>query len=537
MTVTPGERKRASDLAPDLASGGDTAPFEQAPGDVAQFVALARRYQAVPVVRSFLADLSTPLGAFLRLRRRSASAFLLESIQGGEKISRYSFLGSGPYAVLRARGPEVWERTDEGESLLDVPFWAAARERLRPRLLPRIADLPPFLGGAVGYVGYGCARWFEPILGEAAPAPQELDDALLLFFRTVVAFDHARQRVHIGSLVLTEGVESESSLAQLYERARGEIADVERMLTAKVDREAWTESQPEIRAPSGLPRSGLRSSLDRQGFVAAVERAQSHIRGGDAFQIVLSRRIETELRVDPLQVYRALRTIDPAPYMFFVEFDGACVLGASPETLVRCEGRRLWYRPIAGTRPRSRDDARDRALEAELLADPKEIAEHVMLVDLGRNDLGRVAQTGSVRVEQLMAVERYSHVMHLVSSLSAELRPGLDRFDALAACFPAGTVSGAPKVRAMQIIGEIEPMPRGVYGGAVLYLDFAGNMDACIAIRTLVAREGKAVLQAGAGIVADSVPEREYEETEAKAGALLRAIELAEGWSAVKGGP
>ncbi len=263
-----------------------------------------------------------------------------------------------------------------------------------------------------------------------------------------------------------------------------------------------------------------------------MERIREHIRAGDAFQIVLSRRLEKDLAVDPLQVYRALRTVDPAPYMFFLEAeDGPCVLGASPETLVRCEGRRLLYRPIAGTRPRGADEDRDRELEAELRADPKEVAEHVMLVDLGRNDLGRVAATGSVAVDRLMAVERYSHVMHLVSSLTAELRTDRDRFDALAACFPAGTVSGAPKVRAMQIIDALEPTPRGVYGGAVLYLDFAGNLDACIAIRTLVARDGKAFVQAGAGIVADSVPDREFAETSAKAGALLRAIQMAEGWA------
>jgi anthranilate synthase component 1 len=266
--------------------------------------------------------------------------------------------------------------------------------------------------------------------------------------------------------------------------------------------------------------------------MSAVRRAQEHIRAGDAFQIVLSRRIETELCMDPLEVYRALRTTDPAPYMFFLEHGDTCVLGASPETLVRCEGRRLWYRPIAGTRRRGADDAEDEALEAELRADSKELAEHVMLVDLGRNDLGRVAETGSVRVDRLMAVERYSHVMHLVSSLSAVLAPGLDRFDALAACFPAGTVSGAPKVRAMQIIDALEPTRRGLYGGAVLYMDFGGNLDACIAIRSMVVRRGRAVLQVGAGVVADSVPEREYAETEAKAGALLRALELAEAWNA-----
>ena len=509
------------------------------PATAAEFLALAREYEAVPVVRSLLADLSTPLGAFLGLRRRSSAAFLLESIQGGEKVSRYSFLGSRPYAVLRARGDEVWERTAESESRLQGSFWATARERLRPRRQPPLPDVPPFVGGAVGYLGYGCARWFEPVLGNEPRAPGDLDDALLLFFRTVVAFDHARQRIHIGSLALTEEAESDRERLELYERALAEIAEVENALTAEPAPELWAAARPDPGGQSdALPASDIVSSPDHEAFLTAVERAQAHIRAGDAFQIVLSRRIETTLGCDPLQVYRALRTIDPAPYMFFLQIppqahspEGAHILGASPETLVRVEGRRLRYRPIAGTRGRSADELEDRALEAELRADPKEVAEHVMLVDLGRNDLGRVATPGTVRVDRLMDVERYSHVMHLVSSLSAELRPELDRFDALAACFPAGTVSGAPKVRAMQIIDSLEPSPRGVYAGAVLYLDFAGNLDSCIAIRTLVARQGKAILQAGAGIVADSVPAREYVETEAKAGALLRAIQLAESWA------
>jgi anthranilate synthase component 1 len=505
------------------------------PETAAEFLSLARHYEAVPVVRTLLADLTTPIAAFLRLRARSTSAFLLESIQGGEKVSRYSFLGSGPYARLSARGGEVWEYTAEGKRRLEpggpaVPFLAAARERLRPLSQPRFRELPPFIGGAVGWLGYGCARWFEPVLGQDPRRADGPDDALLMFFRTVVAFDHARQRLHIGSLVSTAGAGDDRELLERWEAARAEIAVIEAALTASPDGELRAAARPEVRAAPGVRRADVLSVPDRESFEAAVRHAKDHIRAGNAFQIVLSRRLETPLESDPLEVYRALRTIDPAPYMFYVQTEDGCVLGASPETLVRVEGRDLWYRPIAGTRRRAADEDEDRALEEELRADPKEVAEHVMLVDLGRNDLGRVAQMGSVRVDRLMAVERYSHVMHLVSTLSARLRPELDRFDALAACFPAGTVSGAPKVRAMQIIDELEPVPRGVYAGAVLYLDFAGNLDSCIAIRTLMARGGRAMLQAGAGIVADSVPEREFEETAAKAGALLRAIELAESW-------
>jgi anthranilate synthase component 1 len=512
---------------------------------VDEFLALASAYEAVPVVRTLLADLTTPLAALLRLRRRSSFAFLLESIQGGEKVSRYSFLGSAPYARLSARGRDVREWTPGGDVRGTpveprggrdgtpglAPFLTVARERLRPLSQPRFPDLPPFVGGAVGYLGYGCARWFEPSLGEESRPGAELDDALLLFFRTVVAFDHARQRIHVGSLVPTGGAADEQELVRRYEAARREIADIEAALTAAPAEELRAAARVEAAVPAGRPPRAVRSLPDRADFLEAVRRAKVHIRAGDAFQIVLSRRIETALGVDALEVYRALRTIDPAPYMFYLQTEDACLLGASPETLIRVEGRDLWYRPIAGTRPRGADEDEDRALEAELLADPKEVAEHVMLVDLGRNDLGRVAETGTVRVDRLMGVERFSHVMHLVSTLTARLRPGLDRFDALAACFPAGTVSGAPKVRAMQIIDELEPVPRAVYAGAVLYLDFAGNLDSCIAIRTLVARGRAATLQAGAGIVADSVPEREFDETAAKAGALLRAIELAESWT------
>ncbi|HEY7461085.1 MAG TPA: anthranilate synthase component I family protein [Gemmatimonadota bacterium] len=533
MTATNVERKPA----------GPRPEILTPPGTAGEFLALARRYEAVPVVRTLLADLTTPLGAFLRLRNRSASAFLLESIQGGENVSRYSFLGSRPYARLAARGGEVREWTADGERILAsgsvppgagpapaIPFLAAARERLRPLRQPRFAGLPPFIGGAVGWVGYGCARWFEPVLGAETRATEEPEDALLLFFRTVTAFDHARQRLHVGSLIATGDAASESELLERWEAARAEVREIESVLLESDDGFRGAV-RAEVQAAGETRRAEARSVPDRAAFETAVRRAQDHIRAGDAFQIVLSRRLETELAADPLEVYRALRTVDPAPYMFFVQSGETCVLGASPETLVKVEGRDLRYRPIAGTRRRGSDEDEDLALEEELRADPKEVAEHVMLVDLGRNDLGRVAETGSVRVDRLMAVERYSHVMHLVSTLSARLRPELDRFDALAACFPAGTVSGAPKVRAMQIIDELEPVPRGVYAGAVLYLDFAGNLDSCIAIRTLMARGRRAVLQAGAGIVADSVPEREFEETAAKAGALLRAIELAESWS------
>ncbi|MGH9945204.1 MAG: anthranilate synthase component I family protein, partial [Pyrinomonadaceae bacterium] len=353
----------------------------------------------------------------------------------------------------------------------------------------------------------------------------ERDDAVLMFYRTIVAFDHVRQQIEIISTVFTDEARGERErLRQMYEVAVAETESVEQLLMSG----APVEASGGRAAKRENAQSEVRSNWSREGFERAVKDIKEHIAAGDCYQAVLSQKFKTRVTAAPLEIYRALRATNPSPYMYFLQLGEESVVGASPEMLVRCRGRALEYRPIAGTRRRGADEAEDARLAAEMAADEKEVAEHLMLVDLGRNDLGRVAEFGSVLVKELMTVERYSHVQHLVTGLAATLRDGADCFDALAACFPAGTVTGAPKVRAMQIIRGLEPEPRGVYAGSVLYLDYAGNLDSCIAIRTMWLRGDQAEVQAGAGIVADSVPAAEYEETRNKAHALLRAIELAE---------
>ncbi|HEX7174398.1 MAG TPA: anthranilate synthase component I family protein, partial [Pyrinomonadaceae bacterium] len=407
------------------------------------------------------------------------------------------------------------------------------REYFRGKTLARRAGLAPMAGGAVGCLAYEAARWFEPVLGDGAREQASAgDDALFMIFRTVLAFDRVRQQVEIASVVYTEDADgSRERLHALYDGAVAETAEIEKSL-AGYSRTIAAAQEAAGRGHSASQEVGagqsFESSFTKEDFERGVGEIKELISAGECYQVVLSRRLRKEVSAPPLQIYRALRATNPSPYMYFLRLAGETVVGASPEMLVRCRGQRLDYRPIAGTRRRGATETEDWLLGEEMRADEKEVAEHVMLVDLGRNDLGRVADFGSVEVSELMIVERYSHVQHLVTSLRARLREGLDRFDALAACFPAGTVSGAPKVRAMQIIRELEPEPRGLYAGAVLYADYAGNLDSCIAIRTIVLRDGRAEVQAGAGVVADSVPEREYEETLAKARALLNAIEMAE---------
>jgi anthranilate synthase component 1 len=489
-----------------------------------EFEREAARGNVVPVVRSVLADLQTPVGAFLRVAAGATHAFLLESVEGGERIARHSFIGAAPELIVRGRGDTTTvERSGETEELRGVRATDFLRDYFRVRRLARRPGLAPMAGGAVGYLAYDAARWFEPVLERDLRPAEGRDDAVFMFFRTVLAFDRVRQQIEITSVVLTEEAgESRERLRGLYDAAVAETGRIENLL-----------SESAALAPverSAVENGGRRfeSNWTREDFEAAVVRIKEHIAAGDCYQAVLSQRFSKACDVDPVQVYRALRATNPSPYMYFLRLGGESVVGASPEMLVRCRGQRLDYRPIAGTRKRGATETEDWLLGEELAADEKEVAEHVMLVDLGRNDLGRVADYGSVEVSELMAVERYSHVQHLVTSLRARLRDDRDRFDALAACFPAGTVTGAPKVRSMQIISGLEPDPRGVYAGAVLYIDYADNLDSCIAIRTVVIRDRAAHVQAGAGIVADSVPEREYEETVNKARAVLNAVEMAE---------
>ena len=502
------------------------------PDSFEDFERQARQGNVVPVVRSVLADLQTPVGAFMCIAGNSPYAFLLESVEGGERIARYSFFGAEPQMIVRGRGLRTFvERNGKTETYPIVATdWV--RDYFRERMLAQRSGLAPFAGGAVGYLGYDAAGWFEPVLrtddqnsSDTEPL-QSQADAVWMFYRDVIAFDRLRQRMEIVSTVLTEEAEgSHAKLRALYDEAVRRTEIIEEKLCQGV---------PHKVAEHRAARNGSiepDSTWTRRGFEAGVRRIQEHIAAGDCYQVVLSQQFSTTFKHDPLEIYRALRAINPSPYMFFLRLGEETIVGASPEMLVRCHGQRLDYRPIAGTRKRGATETEDWMLGEDLRTDEKEVSEHTMLVDLGRNDLGRVADYGSVKVEELMVVERYSHVQHLVTSLRARLRDGLDRFDALGSCFPAGTVTGAPKIRAMEIIRELEPERRGVYAGAVLYMDYADNLDSCIAIRTIVLRDGKASVQAGAGIVADSVPEHEYAETVNKARGLFRAIELAEkGW-------
>ena len=495
------------------------------PSSFEAFEREARQGNVVPVVRSVLADLHTPVGTFMRIAGNSRYSFLLESVEGGERIARYSFLGADPEMVVRGKGFQTFvERNGETESFPIVATeWV--RDYFRQRSLARRPGLVPFAGGAVGYVGYDAAQWFEPALRDDQTQPLDgPTDAFWMFYRTVIAFDRVKQRLEIVSIVLTEEAHgSHERLKQLYDDAVARTLAVEKTI---FEGDA-SPTRPPIRS-QGAKNISLQSNWPRLEFEDGVRRVKDYIAAGDCYQVVLSQRFSAQFTGEALQIYRALRAINPSPYMFFLRAGEETVIGASPEMLVRCHGQRLDYRPIAGTRKRGATETEDCMLSEDLKTDEKEVAEHMMLVDLGRNDLGRVSDYGSVKVENLMTVERYSHVQHLETSLRSRLRDGLDRFDALASCFPAGTVTGAPKIRAMEIIRELEPDRRGIYAGSVLYLDYADNLDSCIAIRTIVLRDGLAMVQAGAGIVADSVPEHEYAETVNKARALFRAIEMAE---------
>jgi anthranilate synthase component 1 len=481
--------------------------------DFKEFSRLARTATLIPVVKSVTADLLTPVSAFLAIAADEPYAFLLESVERGEQIGRYTFLGARPYMRVSARAREV--RVDRGKRAETTSgnVFQTVKALLRAHRPAHVPGLPPFTAGAVGYFAYDVVRQLENI-GNRAKDDLDVPDCTLMFFDRLLAFDHLRHQIHI----IASADVSKETPQRAYDRALRDIHAIEKRLFAGV------------RLKKPAPKAGklrIHAGTRREVFEHSVERAKEYIAAGDAFQVVLSQRIDFTPEVEPFNLYRALRTVNPSPYLYFLRMGDAHVLGSSPEMLVRVTGHKLEYRPIAGTHPRGKDEAEDQRLEELMRTDEKERAEHVMLVDLGRNDLGRVSEYGSVRVRDLMYVERYSHVMHLVSALEGKLRPDLDALDAFAACFPAGTLSGAPKVRAMQIIEELEPTRRGVYGGSVLYADFAGNLDSCIAIRTLLMKGKHAYLQAGAGIVADSDPGKEFEESKNKAGALLRAVDLA----------
>lgn len=480
------------------------------------FGQLAQQGNLIPVYREILADMETPVSAFRKIDD-GQTAFLLESIEGGEKWARYSFLGSGPARVFRCRDryfevlyDGILEHSGEvADPILKLRQLMAAYQPVE------VPGLPRFFGGAVGYLGYDMVRFIED-LPDSNPRDIGGWDACFMVTERLLIFDNMRQKI---KLVCNVHMQADEPPASAYQRAQ---AQIETMLER-------------LRQPLALPCAEanpnealeLQPNFSRPAFKAAVEHCKEYIRAGDIFQVVLSQRFSADLNSDPFDIYRALRTINPSPYMFFLRFWQTQVVGASPEVLVRKEGDRVDVRPIAGTLPRGKTSEEDLALEQQLLADPKERAEHIMLVDLGRNDVGRVAVGGTVEVSELMLIERYSHVMHIVSNVRGRLRPDLDCYDVFRAAFPAGTLSGSPKIRAMEIIDELEPVRREVYGGAVGYFSFNGNMDLAIAIRTLQIEKNRIYLQAGAGIVADSEPEMEYQETLNKARGVKRAIEMA----------
>jgi anthranilate synthase component I len=489
--------------------------------DFREFQRLAKQGNLIPVYEVFPADLLTPVSAYLRIAQGSRYSFLLESVEGGEKIARYTFAGANPEEVFRyANGACVLESHDRvvWEERDPVTFLRARMERFHPVRLP---GLPPLVAGAIGYFSYDMVRLIER-LPKRLRDDIGLYDAQLMFYHGIIAFDHVQHRVWIVRNVYTDG--AGGSLRSKYHAAVREIRRTRELLEQPVAAEQPKKQKNKRRSPLRIT-----SNFRRAEYLEAVRKSKNYIRAGDIFQVVISQRFSAKTQAEPFQVYRELRALNPSPYLFYLRMNDIAVVGSSPEMLVKVQGRNVFYRPIAGTRWRGKDEAEDQRLEKEMLASDKERAEHIMLVDLGRNDLGRVCEYGSVKPERLMTVERYSHVMHLVSSLRGLLREDVDCFDALMACFPAGTVSGAPKVRAMEIIEELERTRRGIYAGGVLYLDFAGNLDSCIALRTMVIKNGVAYVQAGGGIVADSTPEGEYEESVNKSKALLAALQAAHG--------
>jgi len=481
-----------------------------------QFKKFAEQGNLIPVYREILADIDTPVSALMKLSSKS-HVFLLESVEGGEKWGRYTFLGSDPRIIFKVKGEHVLisengasrSHRHEGNPLRYL------KELLNTYHPVPVDGLPRFYGGAVGFLGYDMVSYFEKLPARALD-DLKADDAIFLVTDTLIIFDNIRHTIKVVSCAATQGSQA---LEDLYDETIEKIESLIAILRTPVETEERYR-KVESDAPLG-------SNMSEEDFESIVRKAKEYIVAGDVIQVVLSQRFHTKNGIDPLDLYRALRYVNPSPYLFFLKLEDMFLIGSSPEVMVRLEEGVAELRPIAGTRRRGRNEQEDRHLAHELLEDPKERAEHVMLVDLGRNDLGRIAKTGSVQVNQLMVVERYSHVMHLVTNIQAQLAEGKDCFDVLAATFPAGTLTGAPKIRAMEIIDELEPTRRGTYGGAVGYFSYTGNMDLCITIRTMLVKDGKVFIQVGAGIVADSDPEKEYQETLNKGEGMMQAISLA----------
>ena len=461
----------------------------------------------IPVYREIIADLETPVSAFLKINR-GGNSFLLESVEGGQRLARYSFIGTEPYKVL------ITKKNDKTN-----PLTLITEELNKYKIVP-VGDLPRFCGGAIGYLGYEVATHFEEI---PSPARDELNlpEAQFMFLDTMLVFDHVTHKIKILSYIHLNGYDD--NIEESYQRAVNNIEELIDRLNQPLEPHLIADA-----SSSSKKSNDLSSNFSRKEFEASINKIKQYITAGEAIQVVLSQRLSQSISAAPFEIYRALRAMNPSPYMFFLDYNDFFIIGASPEILVRVEDGVVTTRPLAGTRKRGASPEEDLKLEQELRNDEKERAEHIMLVDLGRNDIGRVSEPGTVEVSELMDVERYSHVMHLVTNVQGKLRSDLTSFEALQACFPAGTVSGAPKIRAMEIIAELEPDKRGPYAGAVGYFSFSGNMDMAIAIRTMVVKDNIAYVQAGCGIVYDSIPEREYEESLSKAGALLKALDRAE---------
>lgn len=481
--------------------------------DFEKFSQLAKKYTAIPVYRRMMADILTPVSLFLSIRGEAKYPFLFESVEGGEQLARYSFLGSNPYQVLTFDGTKVKLRDSHSESVLEEDYFTSLERLTTHHSEPALPELPRLTGGAVGFSSYDTVREVET-LPDVPEKDIDVPEAIWAFYDEVYAFDHVKQQIIIMKTVF---VDDSADLEKLYNDAQSALDMME-------NKAGTVPGKP---GSFQLDTSSLKSNISEDNFHTIVERAKEYIYEGDIFQVVLSQRFEVPFEGDKFTLYRALRMVNPSPYLFFLDFDEFSLVGSSPEVLVRTTGKEARLLPIAGTRPRGKSHEKDLELEEDLKNDPKEVAEHIMLVDLGRNDLSRVCKSGTVKLERNMAIERFSHVMHIVSDVVGELAEDQSSVDALKQCFPAGTVSGAPKIRAMEIIDELEPTKRGPYAGAVGYFDFSGNMDTCIAIRTMLVTNGSVFIQAGAGIVADSKPDMEYEETKNKAGALIEALNVA----------
>jgi anthranilate synthase component 1 len=482
--------------------------------DLKNFKKLAKTYSAIPVSRRILADTLTPVSLFLSIRSGTLYPFLFESVEGGEHLARYSFLGCNPYQVLTFDGSETKLTTASGDSVVfDDPYFDVLEKLTTEHSEPVIQDLPRLTGGAVGYSSYDTVRQVEH-LPNIPKSDTNIPEAIWSFYDEIYAFDHVKQQI---VLIKTVFVDHDLDIETQYKNA---LRSLEKMELSAV-REVAASSEFDLNADL------LKSNMEPEYFHKIVRRAKEYIYEGDIFQVVLSQRFEAPFKGDSFTLYRALRMVNPSPYLFYLNFDGFSLVGSSPEVLVRVTDDEARLLPIAGTRPRGKTHEQDLEYELDLKNDPKEIAEHIMLVDLGRNDLSRVCESGTVKLERNQAIERFSHVMHIVSDVVGKLSDDKSSVDALMQCFPAGTVSGAPKIRAMEIIDDLEPTKRGPYAGAVGYFDFSGNMDTCIAIRTMLVADQKVFIQAGAGIVADSDPQKEFEETKNKAGALVEALSLA----------